>query len=249
VRHEATTQGQYTKAFARTLEQEWRTLAVSRRYRQRLRCWASDHEVLDAPDGVALIKAVRWVAEAPALEALAELAVHDDLALRTAIQILLPRLAALAYRCSEQGEDGDEALAQLIELATYFIRTCAPGTAGTPYDFRLWSNIRRAFVRRARAARVAAADESLDALNEEDVDALLVDTTARVGDLDLQGLAEWVADMANVSLDTATLIALTRAGGIVLQDIAEAEGVASDRLRQRRMRAERKLASALSLAS
>jgi hypothetical protein len=247
--------GRSATVLGEAMDREWAVLAASRGYRRRLRVWADQEPALDFFTGDQLIKAVRGH-ESAALEALARLAAAgEQLALRTALQILLPRLMYLAGQPSLDfaGQaDMDERLAILVDLAGQQLLSCEPGSASTPYDFRLWSNIRRAFSRgHARALQCAIAEVALDDVaGHEDQDAVLaaigLSTPAPAGDdLDLQGLAEWVAATARVSMDTATLVAVTRVGGIKMSALAEAEGVAANGLVVRRRRAERKLAMAL----
>jgi hypothetical protein len=231
----------------RALVADWDRVAVSRRYRRQLSGWARSEQALGVVDGHALVRAGRSRDQRLAcdvLEALARLAQSgEDLALRSAVQVLLPRLSSIADSYWRPGLDAEERAAMVIAVANEEIVRCRPGTAGTPFDFRLWSNIRKRFGR-----QVAADDRASHHLVLADTAEL--DRAAGATDLDLEpdqaALARWVVERAGVDARTARMIVLTRIGGVAVHELS-GPGRTPDALRKRRARAEAKLRRALEL--
>jgi hypothetical protein len=64
----------------------------------------------------------------------------------------------------------------------------------------------------------------------------------------LEQLVEWVRERAQVREDAARLVVMTRAGGFSVNELADAEHLDPQTLRQRRLRTERRVRQSLSLA-
>jgi DNA-directed RNA polymerase specialized sigma24 family protein len=64
----------------------------------------------------------------------------------------------------------------------------------------------------------------------------------------LDHLVAWVQERAQLRPDSARLVVLTRAGGFSVDELAAVESVDPQTLRQRRLRAERRVRQGLSLA-
>jgi hypothetical protein len=213
-----------------------------------LRRWGAEEAALRLGDGNEVVAAGRSRHQARAcevLEALARLAqAGDELAMRTAVQIFLPRLAALVDTYWRRGLDPEERAAMVAAIAGEEVARCVPGEARTPFDFRLWSNIRRRFGR-----QVAAHGRAVDRLvlaEEAELERSAGDRhQPDVDERDLVALCWWVAELASVDHATARLIVLTRAAGVEIADLATAENLTPATLRKRRSRAEAKLRSAL----
>ena len=244
-----------TDAF-RLLLADWETQSTSRRYRRRLRQWARREPALavDAPQ--ALIEATNFYAKGnheqdracAVLEALARLSqAGDELATLTILRILVPRLTVLVDQYHRPDLDVDDRSAMALTIAGETVARCVPGTASTPYDFRLWSNIRKRFGRHVSAH--CRRSSRLD-LVEPTVLVDRADTARqhsdRVVDDDIGELCGWVAERAALDLGTARLIVLTRVGGVAVEDLVDIEGWCAQTLWKRRKRAERRLETALS---
>ena len=236
----------------RSLESEWQQLAGSRFYRRRLEWWASEEPALAGLRGQDVVDIGRSRDQDRAcavLEALARLAqAGDEMALRTALQALLPRLVTLAGTYLRPGLDIEERAAMIVAIAGEEVARCVPGTARTPYDFRLWSNVRRRFGRQVAAHARAMNHLVLTELAELDRSAG-PRVEREVGGHDLVALCAWVAQQAGLEPATARLIVLTRVAGVPLEHLATAEGRTAATLRKRRNRAEAKLRAALARRS
>lgn len=228
----------------RDLNDEWRQLAVSRRLRARLDAWAAADPVLAFDDPNELVAAaarrVDGQRSCAVLDGLVARSASDALALRVAVQAMLGRWCALIDRLS-RGDDLDEVAALVVTVGTEMILACRPDTARTPLDMRLWSNTRRKVLRILKRERARPEDLTEQAeLDRHDVQA----STAWRGH-DLEELLSWVAARAELDMGTARLVVLTRVSGVPLSEIAAHTGVAAATLRQRRHRAERRLAAAI----
>jgi len=233
----------------RQLESEWGELALSRRFVARLRAWSAETEILDFADGEALVEATRDRPSGPGetckvLEALVIRAPSDELALRSAVQVMLPRFTAIID--SIGGIDLDERAAMVFAIGCEMILSCPPDTARTPIDYRLYVNTRRKAIRAATRERSRAEDP----VPTDDLEWCL-ERPAPTDDMELtpgRGLEEllrWVRRHAHVDEDVARLMVLTRACDVPLADLAQAGGVSVPTLRQRRLRAERRLRESL----
>lgn len=231
------------------LDAEWRILSRSRWLRDRLGDWSADDSRLAFRDGADLVAAAQrrdaasWAERDQVLSALLERAVEDGLARRVALQVVMPGLKSLIRGI--RGWDVEERAARVVETALDVISWCATEPAGTPPSFRIYANTRRRVLRaavRARAEPVVFVDdyrtldtggEAADALSEEQR---------------LEQLVEWVRERGHVREDAARLVVMTRAGGYSVDELADAEHVDPQTLRQRRLRTERRVRQSLSLA-
>lgn len=238
----------------RALRADWETIARSRPYRRALSEWAGTHRALAGlGDGVAVVAQALNGHEDQRLEIFEALGtvvvvddVVDDLALRTLLHALLPRVVALLNRSHHTGIDIEDRADQLLLIAGETIRSCRPDTAGTNYDFRLWSNMRRSFVRwcaaQQRQPDTDRWERSIDDYAAE-LHPELQDEFSPSEDHQLADLCSWVAAEARINLSTARLIVLTRAGGVPLEAVIS--GLSAGTARKRRSRGEQRLGAAL----
>lgn len=233
----------------RRLDAEWRIIAQSRWLRDRLRTWATDDDRLAFNDGDQLLAAAQrrdassWAERDQVLAALLDRAVDDALARRVALQVVLPGLKSLINGI--RGWDAEERAARVVATALDIISWCATEPAGTSPSFRIYVNTRRRVLRsaiRARSEPVVFVDEYLHLdVGEEAIDS--ASEAQRV-----EQLVEWVQERGRVREDAARLVVMTRAAGVSVDELAAAEGVDPQTLRQRRLRAERRVRQRLVLA-
>ena len=233
----------------RRLDAEWRVLAPSRLLRDRLHAWeALDHR-LSFDDGDQLVAAAQrrdassWAERDQVLAALLERASDDAVARRVALQVVLPGLKSLVNGI--RGWDVEERAARVVATALDVISWCAIEPAGTPPSFRIYTNTRRRVLRsavRARTEPVTFVDDytGLDAGT---------DTTESMTEAQrFDQLVEWVQQRGAVREDAARLVVMTRAAGFSVDELAAAEKVDPQTLRQRRLRTERRVRQSLTLA-
>lgn len=233
----------------RRLDAEWRMLAQSRSLQERLRMWASSDRRLDFEDGHQLVTAAQrrdvtsWAERDQVLSALLERVPQEALAQRVALQIVLPGLKSLIDGI--RGWDVEERAARVVATALDVISWCAGEPAGTPPSFRIYANTRRRVLRAAIRARseplvfvdsYGGFDEAIevsDELSEEQR---------------LDQLVTLVRQRGQLPTEVARLVVMTRAGGFSIDDLATTDSVDSQTLRQRRLRAERRVRQGFSLA-
>lgn len=233
----------------RRLDSEWRVLAQSRWLRERVRCWALSDSRLDFADGEELVEAaqrrdvVAWSERDQVLSAILERVPQEALAQRVALQVVLPGLKSLISGI--RGWDVEERAARVVATAIDVISWCASEPAGTPPSFRIYTNTRRRVLRTAirdRSEPVLFVDDYAG-LDEYDEVELLPFEEQR-----LDRLVAWVQERGRLRPDAARLVVLTRAGGFSVDELAAVESVDPQTLRQRRLRAERRVRQGLSLA-
>ena len=253
------------------LEGQWNELAASTQLRARIRTWAERSPALaDYSDGHQLVEDASRDREL--LEGVARLAAEDSVAMTATLVALLPRLVYLANiggnarsTTGETSLDYDDRCAMVVSIAHEVVLRCHPDDGSTSwYDRRLWSNISkryRRWVEQQRASLNAAAER----LGEMSITGTAESISGEVGqrlaaaftiepdcfehdEAALAELCQWVADRASVDLGTARLIVMTRAGGVPIEALVEAEGASAPTIRQRRLRAEQRLATALAAA-
>ena len=233
----------------RRLDAEWRVLAQSRWLRERLQRWASNDSRLDFADGEELVEAaqrrdvVTWSERDQVLAALLERVPREALAQRVALQVVLPGLKNLIN--GVRGWDVEERAARVVATAIDVISWCASEPAGTPPSFRIYTNTRR------RVLRTAIRDRSEPVLFVDDYQGLDEDTKGSDDHCEAQRLDQlvaWVQERGRLRPDAARLVVLTRAGGFSVDELAAVESVDPHTLRQRRLRAERRVRQGLSLA-
>lgn len=233
----------------RRIDAEWRVLAQSRWLRERLRLWASSDSRLDFADGEELVEAaqrrdmVAWSERDQVLGALLERVPQEALAQRVALQVVLPGLKSLIGGI--RGWDVEERAAQVVATALDVISWCASKPAGTRPSFRIYTNTRRRVLRAAirdRSEPVLFVDD-YDGLDEYDEVELVPSEEQR-----LDRLVAWVEQRGQIPSHAARLVVLTRVGGFSVDELAAAESVDPQTLRQRRLRAERRVRQGLSLA-
>ena len=233
----------------RRLEAEWRVLARSRWLRERLQDWAAGDERLAFDDGEQLMAAAQrrnalsWAERDQVLAALLERANVDALARRVALQVVLPGVKSLID--GVRGWDVEERAARVVATAVDVLAWCAAEPAGTPPSFRVYANTRR------RVLRSAVRDRSEPVVFVDDYSHLDIRTDTPVGKDETErfdALVEWVRRRGRVREDAARLVVMTRAGGVSVEELAAAQGVDPQTMRQRRLRAERRVRQSLSFA-
>ncbi len=233
----------------RRLDAEWRVLSQSRCLRDRLATWSAEDGRLAFQDGDYLVAAAHrrdvlsWAERDQVLTALLERATDDAVARRVALQVVLPGLKSLINGI--RGWDAEERAARVVATALDVISWCATEPAGTPPSFRIYVNTRRRVLRsavRARSEPVVFVDD----YGEIDAGGEITDDPS--DGQRLEELVEWVRQKGRVREDAARLVVLTRAAGVSVDELAAAEDVDPQTLRQRRLRAERRVRESLSLA-
>ena len=233
----------------RRLDAEWRILSDSRWLRDRLCAWSADDPRLAFYDGNQLVAAAQrrdvasWAERDQVLSALLERAVDDSFARRVALQVVLPGLKSLIG--SIRGWDVEERSAWVVATALDVISSCATEPAGTQPNFRIYTNTRRRVLRaavRARSEPVVFVEDyrNLDVGSEP--------TDASADEQRIEALVEWMRERAPVREDAARLVVMSRAAGFSIDELASTEQVDPQTLRQRRLRAERRVRRSLSLA-
>lgn len=230
----------------RRLDTEWRVLAGSRLMRGRLRSWATADErlVFDNVDQLVVAAQRRdvasWADRDKVLAALLERATNDALARRVALQVVLPGVKSLINGI--RGWDVEERAARVVATALDVISWCATEPAGTPPSFRIYANTRRRVLRAAVRARSEPVMFIDDYSNFEASD----DTPDRKTEVQqIDELVEWVRLRARVQDDAARLVVMTRVAGVPVDEVAVAQEVDPQTLRQHRLRTERRLRQSL----
>ena len=233
----------------RRLDAEWRIVSQSRWLRDRLATWSADDNRLDFEDGVQLVAAAQrcdvssWAERDQVLAALLERATDDGLARRVALQVVLPGLKSLINGI--RGWDVEERAARVVATALDVISWCATEPAGTPPSFRIYLNTRSRILRsavRSRSEPVVFVDDyrHLDTGEES--------TNGASEEQEVEQLVEWVRQRGRVREEEARLVVLTRVAEVSVDELAAADDVDPQTLRQRRLRAERRVRQGLTLA-
>ncbi len=226
----------------RRLEAEWRVLSGSRLLRDRLLVWGTEDQRLAFDDGDQLVAAAQSHDVSSRgerdqiLAALLERSAGDALARRVALQVLLPGVKSLIDGI--RGWDVEERAARVVGTAVDVLAWCAVELAGTPPSFRVYANTRR------RVSRSAVRDRSVPVVFVADYSHLETrDDMPVAGDETerFDELVAWVRRHGRVREDAARLVVLTRAGGVSVDEPAAVGGVDPHTLRQRRLRAERRV--------
>lgn len=244
---------------------EWDAFATCRTVRERLRIWSARHDPLNYESGSQLLDAALNGDDATRcsiLEALAIEAPLDQIAMRLTIQALLPRLVHLVNRSNRSPVDIDDRAGTIMVIAHETVARTHPGTATTRYDLRLWSNIRKRYIR-----FLDSVDRSLEpdshrlgmfgvisdsdptrtwtGLHQRICRSLSANTPPWSESFELAELINWVAETAEVDEHMAQLVVGSRALGLPIKDLGGDESLSAQSLRQRRLRAERRLYVAL----
>ncbi len=233
----------------RRLETEWRTLAHSRWLREHLQAWAAEDNRLAFDDGEQLVtvaqrrNAASWSERDQVLTALLERVNEDAVARRVALQVVLPGVKSLIN--SVRGWDVEERAARVVATAVDVLAWCADEPAGTPPSFRIYANTRRRVLRSAVRHR----SEPVVLVNDYSHLERRDDTSVGKDETELfNELVEWVMRQGRIGEDAAWLVVMTRTGGVSVEELAAARDVDPQALRQRRLRAERRVRQGLSLA-
>ena len=233
----------------RRLDADWRVLAGSRLLRDRLQSWAADDERLAFEDGDRLLAAAQrrnaasWAERDQVLAALLDRGIDDALARRVALQVVLPGVKSLINGI--WGWDVEERAARVVTTALDVITWCATEPAGTPPSFRIYTNTRRRVLRSAARARSEPVVFVDDYSNLEAGDDM---PDRRTEAQQIDELVEWVRQRARVRDDAARLVVMTRVAGVSVNEVAAAQEVDPQTLRQRRLRTERRVQQSLVLS-
>ena len=160
-----------------------------------------------------------------------------------ALQVVLPGLKSLINGI--RGWDAEERAARVVATALDVISWCATEPAGTPPSFRIYVNTRRRVLRsavRARSEPVVFVDD----YRQIDADDEISDDPS--DEQTVEQLVKWVQTRGRIREDAARLVVMTRTAGVSVDELAAAEDVDPQTLRQRRLRAERRVRESLSLA-
>jgi hypothetical protein len=232
----------------RRLEAEWRVLARSRRLHHRLQAWGANDDRLAFDDGDQLMTAAQrrnassWTERDQVLTALLERADNDVMARRVALQVVLPGVKSLIDGI--RGWDVEERAARVVATTVEVLAWCAAEPAGTPPSFRVYANTRRRILRSAvrhRAEPVVFVDDYAYLETRDDPPHDISDADG------FDHLIEWVKRHGRIREDAARLVVLTRTGGVSVEELASAHNIDPQTLRQRRLRAERRVRHGLSL--
>jgi hypothetical protein len=233
----------------RRLETEWRMLARSRWLRSRLQAWAAEDDRLAFGDGDQLITAAQrrnaasWTERDQALAALLERADEDPVARRVALQVVLPGVKNLIDGI--RGWDIEERAARVVATTVDVLAWCAVEPAGKPPSFRIYANTRR------RVLRSAVRDRSEPLVYVDDYTRFETRDATPHGSDDndaFDNLIEWVQRHGRIREDAARLVVMTRTAGVSVEELASAHNADPQTLRQRRLRAERRVRRNLALA-
>ena len=233
----------------RRLDAEWQVLAGSRLLRDRLQSWAADDERLAFEDGDQLVAAAQrrdaagWAERERVLAALLERSVDDALARRVALQVVLPGVKSLINGI--RGWDAEERAARVVATALDVISWCATEPAGTPPSFRIYTNTRRRVLRSAVRARSEPVVFVGNCARFEECDE---EANWKPAIQQIDELVEWVRERARVRDDAARLVVMTRVAGVTVNELAAAQDVDPQTLRQRRLRTERRVRQSMALA-
>ena len=234
----------------RRLEAEWRVLARSRWLRHRLQAWGANDDRLAFNDGDQLVSAAQrrdvssWAERDQVLAGLLERANEDAAARRVALQVVLPGVKSLIDGI--RGWDVEERAARVVATTIDVLAWCAAEPAGTPPSFRIYANTRR------RVLRSAVRHRSEPVVFVGDYSHFAIRGDPPHGSDDTHGfddLVEWVRRHGRIREDAARLVVLTRTAGVSVAELASADNVDPQTMRQRRLRAERRVRHGLSLAS
>ena len=234
----------------RRLETEWRVLAPSRWLRDRLRAWSAEDDRLAFDDGDQLVSAAQrrnaasWAERDQVLTALLERADEDPVARRVALQVVLPGVKSLID--GVRGWDVEERAARVVATTVDVLAWCAAEPAGSPPGFRIYANTRR------RVLRSAVRHRSEPVVFVDDCTNLEIRDDPPHGDNDADAfdrLIEWVQRHGRIQEDAARLVVMTRTAGVSVEELASVQNIDPQTLRQRRLRAERRVRLGLSLSS
>ena len=233
----------------RRLDAEWRVLVRSRWLRERLQSCAPEDPRLAFADGIELAAAAQrrdassWGERDQVLAALLERAQEDALARRVALQVVLPGVKSLIDRT--HAWDVEERAARVVATAVEVLAWYASELALTSPSFRAYVNTRRRVLRAAirdRSEPVVLVDDFSHFHAGDDP----LESRTNAGRFD--DLVEWVRQRGRVREDTARLVLLTQAAGVSVDDLASVESMNPQTLRQRRLRAERRVRESLAVA-
>lgn len=232
----------------RRLDAEWRVLAHSRWLREQLQAWGAEDARLAFDDGEQLVAAAQsrvassWAERDRVLAALLERADTNAVARRVALQVVLPGVKSLID--GVWGWDVEERAARVVATALDVLAWCAAEPAGTPQSFRVYANTRRRVLRTAVRHR---SEPVVFVGDYSPLDAGPDDLKCRDESEWVDELVDWVRRRARIREDAARLVVLTRAAGVSVEELAAANGVDPQTMRQRRLRAERRVRESLSL--
>lgn len=228
------------------LEEEWRQLLRRQRPDEAVRRWGRVEPALDFESADALVRHLADQRVAPdqhdrVLAALLGICQDEPLAARIVLQRFLPYVKKLASDTPAPLER-DEWLTLLISTAFEVVRTY-------PLDRRperIAANIVCDFRKRVHAGLRTHRRNALE-LTQFGSESLSTDRDdrSRFAQVEAEDLLRWAVDEELIDEPTAALMVLTRIYGLTVAWIASEMKTAKATLRQRRWRAERRIAAAL----
>src|SRR5690606_1926485 len=199
------------------------------------------------PDGDELVAAAHrrdatsWAVRGRVPEAVLQRATDDALARRVALQVVSPGLKSLIRGI--RGGDVEARAAGAVATALGVTSRCARVSPGTPPSFRIYANTRRRVLRaavRARSEPVVLVGDCTPFDSGDEAD-------PRTAGEQIDELVDWVRERARVRDDAARLVVMTRVAGVSVEELADAQQVDPQTLRQRRLRTERRVRQSLAL--
>ena len=228
------------------LEREWDELVRRGIADQALSRWRRRSAALEFETAGALVDALADQTLEPVerneiLAALVELAPSDQLAARLVLHRFLPCLKTLVQ--DHDPVDAEEWVAILVAIAYEVICSYPVGDRPSHVPSNLAREIRRRALRTLADRRRCARELS------DGIDAVQAVATTAGHDpytaVDLKDFLAWAMRRRLVDRRTVDLVLRTRIGGVTVAAVAAARREAPATVRQRRRRAERRLAVAL----
>jgi hypothetical protein len=223
--------------YSKVLDAEWRRLSTSPEACRRLHSWATTHPALAGYADLQELLNARAAGESaagPILLALAKLAPEDEIAARTLLQALLPRIVRLVSTKCADDPTADE---DLVALTWERIRTYPPTRTGS-----VAANVMRDAYKQYRADYEIKAPKT-GTLSVEAIEAIEPCPSAEDEAMSYLMVGELVRahDRGLVSAAAVGLILRTRVVDTPLDVISAEQGIGVHTLVTRRFRAETRL--------
>lgn len=232
------------------LEDEWQELVQTGRMDAALARWSTSQQVLASVDVNQLLEVLdiedpSVTPEQDALLAvLLRISERDRLARRLLLHRFLPCIKELAAGTPYPVER-DEWLTLLVTTAYEVVSTYPLGRRPTRIAANIACDFRKSVFEALRQQRRDAAELTGDLLLETDLLVQHREQQAEFAAVEAEDLLRWAVDEGLVDESTAALLVLTRMYDLTVSWVASRVRTARSTLRQRRWRAERRIAAAL----
>lgn len=232
------------------LEDEWQQLVQTGRMDAALARWSAKQrkltgvgigqlaEALDIEDPSATVE------QDALLTVLLRISERDHLARRLLLQRFLPCVKELAASTPD-GVERDEWLTLLVTTIYEVVCTYPLGRRPTRIAANIACDFRKSVFEVLRRQRRDAAELTDDPLLEADVVGRHQQQQAEFAAVETEDLLRWAVDEGLVDESTVALLVLTRMYDLAVSWVASQVRTATATLRQRRWRAERRIAAAL----